>query len=133
MRSLLAGLVMGAMLLGAVAPVRAANGNDIDPGEEALIGLGTAVANTGYLPAKVIVAGLGLATGSVVAFLTGGDQRAAYSIWVPTASGTWILTPAHFTGERPIEFLGTDYADRPSVYEHENHGNQVYDAAYGTK
>jgi len=116
------------MLLGAAMPARA-----IDPGEEALLGLGAAVANTGYVPAKVVVAAVGLVAGGLAGVLTGGNARAAYGLWVPTATGTFLLTPAHFSGEKPVQFFGSDYADKPSRNDRENAANQVYDATYGAR
>src|SRR5438876_296179 len=88
--------------------------------EAAAIALGTvaavaAAANLLYLPAKTLVAIGGLGVGALTGLLTGGDIRAAYAVWVPAAGGTFLLTPAHFEGTRPIEFFGSDYADRPST------------------
>jgi hypothetical protein len=125
MRQLCAAVVLGGWLLGVTTPARA-----LDPVEEALLGVGAAVANTGYLPAKLTVAGLGLATGALAGFLTGGSERAAYAIWVPAASGTFLLRPEHFTGDRPVEFLGSDYRDTPSAYDRENNATRIYDSTY---
>jgi hypothetical protein len=82
---------------------------------EAGLALGAAAANLIYLPAKTLVAVGGLGLGAFTGLLTGGDVRAAYALWVPSAGGTFVLTPAHFDGTRPIEFFGSDYADRPST------------------
>ena len=48
------------------------------------------------------------------ALITGGNTRAAYALWVPAASGDYLLTPAHIDGSRPLQFFGSDYADRPT-------------------
>jgi len=32
-----------------------------------------------------------------------------YAVWVPTVTGPYFLTPAHFEGTRPIEFFGSLY------------------------
>ena len=82
---------------------------------EAGLAVGAAAANLLYLPAKTLVAIGGLGVGALTGLLTGGDIRAAYAVWVPAAGGTFMLTPAHFEGTRPIEFFGSDYADRPST------------------
>jgi hypothetical protein len=79
-----------------------------------LLGLGAATANVIYFPAKVVVAAVGGVLGGVTGMVTGGDIRAAYGIWVPTASGTYFVRPAHLDGTLPLEFFGSDYADQPS-------------------
>lgn len=121
-------LIAAAVLLGLVAsapPARA-----ITQGEEA----GRAIASIGmnifYVPAKAVMAVLGLAAGGIVGIVTGGDERAAYAVWVPVASGTWFVTPDHVDGSRPIEFFGSDYADRPSELGQSEPGRSSYDAMY---
>ena len=98
-------LIAAAVLLGLVAsapPARA-----ITQGEEA----GRAIASIGmnifYVPAKAVMAVLGL-----------------------VASGTWFVTPDHVDGSRPIEFFGSDYADRPSELGQSEPGRSSYDAMY---
>ena len=81
---------------------------------EAGFALAAAAANLVYVPAKVLVAVGGLGLGGLVGFLTGGDMRAAYALWVPAAGGTFMLRPSHVEGTRPIEFFGSDYVDQPS-------------------
>lgn len=128
MRNVLAGLVVGGLLMGTAAPARA-----IDPAEEALLGVGAMFANTGYVPAKLMVAGVGMVAGGLVGFSTGGDTRSAYGVMVPMVGGTYILRASHFTGQTPIEFFGSDYADEPSQRDRENQGSKVYDSAYGVR
>src|SRR5438094_370462 len=77
--------------------------------------VGAGAANPVHPPARTLVAVGGLGVGALPGPLTGGDIRAAYAVWVPAAGGTFMLTPAHFEGTRPIEFFGSDYADRPST------------------
>jgi hypothetical protein len=62
--------------------------------------------------------------------LTGGDVRSAYAIWVPAASGTYFLTAANFEGSEPIEFIGSDYADRPSPGSSAAEAGGIYEAQY---
>ena len=71
-----------------------------------------------------------LALGSLTGALTGGDVRAAYALWVPAASGTYLLTPAHLEGTVPIEFFGSDYADQPSTAATAVEGGGIYDIQY---
>lgn len=125
MRKLVAGLLLGGMVLARAVPAAAVNG-----GSEVGWSLLAFVLNVGYTPSKAIFATLGLATGGLVALVDGGDERAAYAIWVPTTSGTYFLTPGHFTGSRQFAFWGRDYADTPSLYAHDTDASRIYDAKY---
>ena len=99
-------------------------------GNEVAFALTAALCNIFYTPGKAIVAAVGLPVGALAAFATGGDMRTAYSIWVPTAGGTYFLTADMMDGREPIEFFGSDYADRPSTYGQTHHGSGAYDAKY---
>lgn len=109
MPRLLVAILVLALVVGHPRPGRAG-----DALEEAGYSIGAATLTLAYLPAKVVMATLGCVTGGIIGFLTGGNTRAAYGIWVPTASGTYVIQPAHLEGSAPIEFFGSDYADRPS-------------------
>ena len=67
-----------------------------------------------YLPLKAVFAiGGGLVGGLAYAF-SGGNEQAAKSIWNTTLYGTYIITPDHLQGNRPIRFLGVvDSNDAP--------------------
>jgi hypothetical protein len=111
MRKLIVAMaVTGALVLGQAAPGRAVSG-----AEEAGLALGSAGINLFYVPVKGALAVAGLAVGAVTGLLAGGDVRAAYALWVPTAGGTFLVTPAHLDGTRRFEFFGSDYADRPTA------------------
>ena len=99
-------------------------------GNEVAFGLTAALCNIFYTPGKALVAAVGLPVGALAAFATGGDTRTAYSIWVPTAGGTYFLTADMMDGREPIEFFGSDYADRPSAYGQAHHGSGATDAKY---
>jgi len=59
-----------------------------------------------YLPFKAAFAiGGGIVGGLAYAF-SGGNEKAAQSIWTTSMYGTYILTPDHLNGNRPIRFLG---------------------------
>jgi hypothetical protein len=124
-RSLIVGMVAAALVLGRPVPGRA-----VSPGAELGMGLGAAAANLLYTPAKTVMAGAGLVLGAVTGVLTGGDTRAAYAVWVPAASGTYLLRPAHLDGSEPIEFFGRDYADTPSTTAAAAEAGGIYDAQY---
>jgi len=126
MRKLIAGVVCaGLLILG--APARA---YDNDPAAEAGWAAEATLANLVYTPAKVIVAVLGVPAGALAGLFSGGDVRTAYAFWVPAIGGTYMLTAANFDGTRPIQFWGSDYADRPSRASRENDGSRVYDTIY---
>jgi hypothetical protein len=126
MRSMVAGLMLGGMVLGQPMAARAANGAD------AGLSLAAAAIDIFYTPTKFVLAGLGLMTGGVVGVLTGGDTRAAYSIWVPTAGGDFMVRPGHLDGSERLQFFGTDYSDHPSTMSRESDGSAIYDAAYNS-
>ncbi|TMB20083.1 MAG: hypothetical protein E6J59_09680 [Deltaproteobacteria bacterium] len=125
MRRVLVALVILSVALGRPASARA-------EGAAAEFGLavGAAAGNLVYLPVKGIVALGGLALGAVTGLLTGGDLRAAYAVWVPAASGTYLLTPAELEGTEPIEFFGSDYVDRPSTTTAAVEAAGIYEMQY---
>ena len=68
-----------------------------------------------YLPLKVAFAvGGGIVGGLAYAF-SGGNEQAAKSIWDTSLYGTYLITPDHLQGNRPIRFLGVvDSNDAPA-------------------
>ena len=72
--------------------------------------LGTVAVATSvvYGTAKVVYAVLGSATGGVAWLLTGGDSDTARRIIQPAVRGDYVVTPAHLTAERSLEFVGRD-------------------------
>ncbi len=125
MRRVLVALVLLGVVLGRPAVLRAESA-----AAEFGLAVGAAAGNLVYLPVKVIVALGGLALGGLTGALTGGDERAAYAVWVPAASGTYLLTPAHLEGTVPIEFFGSDYADQSSKTAGATEGAGIYDIQY---
>ncbi|HZP40795.1 MAG TPA: hypothetical protein VFD84_04690 [Candidatus Binatia bacterium] len=124
-------IVMTVLLAAGLLSGRPAVAGMNSPGVEAANALAAAGANLVYVPVKAIVALAGVPVGALTGLLTGGSTRAAYAVWVPTASGTWLLTPEHLEGSQPIEFFGTDYADRPSTAP--NATGTIYDAVYRSR
>jgi hypothetical protein len=127
MRSVMAGVLAAALIVGGAAAARAHQGT---PAEEVGYAMLATGANLVYVPAKLAVAGTGLVVGTVTGLVTGGDVRAAYAVWVPTAGGTFILRPEHMDGTRPIEFFGSDYADAPSVVSETGSAGRVSHRGY---
>jgi len=130
MRKLVVGLSLAALVLGRAIPSQA---QPHTAGEEAGLSIGATTLNFLYLPAKMLVATGGFLLGGLAGVMTGGDTRAAYALWVPTMSGTWLLRPANMEGSEPVKFFGTDYADTPSTYPSKADGGVVYDALYRSK
>ena len=65
-----------------------------------------AVSTILYFPFKAAFAiGGGIVGGLAYAF-SGGNEQAAKSIWDTSLRGTYIITPEHLQGNRPIRFLG---------------------------
>ena len=125
MRRVLVALVLLGLVLGRPAVLRAESA-----AAEFGLAVGAAAGNLVYLPVKVIVAFGGLVLGGLTGALTGGDERAAYAVWVPAASGTYLLTPAHLEGTVPIEFFGSDYVDRPSTTTAAVEAADIYEMQY---
>ena len=71
-----------------------------------------AVSTILYFPFKAAFAiGGGIVGGLAYAF-SGGSEQTAKSIWDTSLRGTYIITPDHLQGNRPIRFLGVaDSAD----------------------
>jgi hypothetical protein len=127
MRTLVISLLLAGLVLGRPVPARAEHG----PEAEAGLALGAALMTLAYFPMKAAVAVAGLAVGGVTGFLTGGNTRAAYAIWVPTASGSYVVTPENLDDSEPLEFFGSDYTDRPlAAYADESPGVAMYEALY---
>ena len=124
-KSSIVAILAAALVIGRPVPGRAAS-----PGEEVGMALTATLANLLYTPAKVAVAVVGLAVGGITGVLSGGDTRSAYAIWVPAASGTYMIRVAHLAGREPIEFFGTDYADTPSTGESASEAGGIYEAQY---
>lgn len=59
-----------------------------------------------YLPLKAAFAISGGIVGGLAYVFSGGNEQAAKSIWTTSLYGTYILTPDHLQGNRPIRFLG---------------------------
>jgi uncharacterized membrane protein len=70
------------------------------------LGAAAGISTLLYLPLKAAFAiGGGIVGGLAYAF-SGGNENAAKSIWTTSLYGTYIITPDHLRGDRPIRFLG---------------------------
>jgi hypothetical protein len=76
----------------------------------------SAVATILYFPLKAAFAIGGGVVGGLAYAFSGGSEQTAKSIWIPSMYGTYIITPEHLTGDRPVRFLGVA-ADEPVADE----------------
>jgi hypothetical protein len=44
--------------------------------------------------------------GGLAYVFSGFNEQTAKSIWIPSMYGTYVITPEHLTGDRPVRFLG---------------------------
>ena len=76
----------------------------------AMAGLSTLL----YFPLKAVFAIGGGIVGGLTYVFTAGDEQAAKRVWNTSLYGTYIITPDHLQGNRPIRFLGVaDSNDAP--------------------
>jgi hypothetical protein len=75
-------------------------------GNEAGYGVGSALANIFYIPAKITYAGLGVLTGGLGYLVSGGRTDVANNIIYPAVGGNYVVTPSHLKGTEPIYFVG---------------------------
>ncbi len=91
------------------------SGASSEGGSASSAGMGVAAGLSSllYFPLKAVFAiGGGIVGGLAYAF-SGGNENAAKSIWTTSMYGTYIITPDHLRGDKPIRFLGV--SDEPSV------------------
>jgi len=81
------------------------------------IGLGTALVNVLYIPAKFTYATIGGLIGGIAWVMTLGDTDTAMGVWKPTMGGSYIVTPAMLRGDEPVEFSGGTITTRGSGQE----------------
>jgi hypothetical protein len=91
--------------------VSAEGGTPSSAGMEAAAGLLTIP----YVVCKAAFAIGGGIVGGLAYVFSGGNENAAKSIWTTSLYGTYIITPDHLQGNRPIRFLGVaDSNDAPA-------------------
>ncbi len=76
----------------------------------------SAVATILYFPLKAAFAIGGGVVGGLAYAFSGGSEQTAKNIWIPSMYGTYIITPEHLTGDRPVRFLGVA-AEEPAAAE----------------
>jgi hypothetical protein len=126
MRTVIVALL--AVTLG-VLPARA-HEPEANPGLEMGDAVAATYSNLLYVPAKLVVATVGMVGGALAGFMSGGDTRAAYAIWVPLVGGDYFVRPEHLEGERGLAFFGSDYDDQPSMRGGETDTTYGYQGLY---
>jgi len=87
------------------------------------MGAASAVSTIVYFPFKAAFAiGGGIVGGLAYAF-SGGSEQTAKNIWIPSMYGTWVITPEHLNGERPVRFLGVAAESERTMADNAPMGN----------
>ena len=94
-------------------PVAPASSDSAEGGSASSAGMGAAagLSTLLYLPLKAAFAIGGGVVGGLAYAFSGGNETAAKSIWTTSMYGTYIITPDHLRGDRPIRFLGVSEPD----------------------
>lgn len=74
---------------------------------------GSALATIVYFPLKLAFAIGGGVVGGLAYGFSGGSEQTAKNIWIPSMYGTYIITPEHLKGDKPIRFLGVPAESSP--------------------
>jgi hypothetical protein len=70
------------------------------------IGAASVLLSIPYGAAKVTYAALGGIIGGFAYLFSAGDTEAAKAVWTSSLNGTYVLTPDHLKGDKPIQFMG---------------------------
>ncbi len=82
---------------------------------EAGLGVASLLATIPYGVAKIGYALTGALAGGLEYAWSGGKKQPAQEIWHSAMGGTYILTPDHLRGRKPIKFLGDTSDSEPSA------------------
>ncbi len=85
-------------------------GSSSSAGMQAAAGL----SNLLYFPAKAVFAICGGIVGGLTYVFSGLDENAAKPVWITSMYGTYIITPDHLRGDKPIRFLGVADQEAPA-------------------
>lgn len=70
------------------------------------MGAAAAAATILYFPIKGAFALGGGIVGGLAYVFSGFSEQTAKNIWIPSMYGTYVITPEHLSGDRPVRFLG---------------------------
>ncbi len=87
--------------------------------EDAGLGAASLVMSIPYGVAKLAFAAGGGLVGGLAYIFSGANDSAANKVWATSVYGTYIITPAHLKGDRPIRFLGVPGEDAEDAREEE--------------
>jgi hypothetical protein len=76
--------------------------------KEAALGAGSALISLVYAPVKLVYATCGVLVGGLAYAFSGGDAEVANVVLTPSVLGTYVISPAHLTGQQEFEFFGRD-------------------------
>ena len=97
---------LAAMLSVAPPHVSTANAGNESMAYEGFLGLGSAIGSLIYSPLKVVYAVGGTAISAIALIWTFGNTDVAGSIFTQSVGGDYVVVPAHFQGQRRLEFFG---------------------------
>ena len=113
------------LLLAGLAPGHPAEAKSDEPQQsvrfaeslpvEAGLGVASLLATIPYGVAKIGYAVTGAVAGSLEYAWSGGKRQPAQEIWNSAMGGTYILTPDHLRGKKPIKFWGDTPEPEPSA------------------
>lgn len=92
-------------------PSASSDGSEGGSASSASMGAAAGLSTLLYLPLKAAFAIGGGVVGGLAYAFSGGNENAAKSIWTTSMYGTYIITPDHLRGDRPIRFLGVAEPD----------------------
>lgn len=94
-----------AVLVAPVAWAAEKNGNE-NPAADIGLGAASFLLSIPYGAAKVSLAIVGGVVGGFTYVLSGGDRKAAESVWYTTIEGDYVVTPDHLRGKKDLRFTG---------------------------
>lgn len=105
-----AGMVFALVMVVLILPRSAsASGPCEDPPMQKDAGIGMRAAAWILTGPYTAVKGLLALSGGVISVpvyvFSIGNESVTRAVWLPAVSGTFVLTPAHLSGEQPIRFL----------------------------
>jgi len=77
------------------------------------MGVAAGLSSLLYFPLKAVFAIGGGIVGGLTYLFSGFNENAAKPVWTTSMYGTYIITPDHLRGDKPIRFLGV--SDEPNV------------------
>lgn len=105
-------ICMGLTMIPAVSSLADDRVSDTNSSDDTGMKVASWALTVPYCATKAAFAIAGSVVGGLGYAFSGGDAKAAESVWTTSVFGTYILRPAHLRGEEPIHFLGTP-EDRP--------------------